>query len=118
MNKVEFVFLELDGKSEIMEFISSLPTDDKKKLIATIKKVEKYGISNSAKMKWVKKLDWNIYEIRSRFASNIQRCLYFHKVNNVYVITHGFTKKTDKTPRREMRHAVDLMKKYEENNND
>lgn len=116
MNKVEFVFLVLDGKSEIKEFINGLPFNDQKKLLATINKVEKYGIRESAKMKWVKKLDFGIYEIRSQLGTNIQRSLYFHKVNNIYIITHGFTKKTDKTPRREIRHAIKLMNEYEESN--
>ena len=40
-------------------------------------------------MKWVKKLDNNLYEIRSKFGSNIQRAIYFQKVNNEYIITHG-----------------------------
>ena len=56
-------------------------------------------------MEWVKKLDDDIFEIRSKVASNIQRALYFHVINERYIITHGFTKKTQKTPKREIERA-------------
>jgi len=118
MEKVHFRLLKLNGKCEILNFIEGLPSNDQKKVLATIKRIEVHGIRESAKMKWIKKLDGGICEIRSQLGSNIQRCLYFHKVDNVYVITHGFTKKTDKTPRKEIRHAIKLMKEFEESNNE
>ncbi|WP_411155661.1 MULTISPECIES: type II toxin-antitoxin system RelE/ParE family toxin [Carnobacterium] len=31
--------------------------------------------------------------LKVKFSSNIFRCLYFHKSNSKYTITHGFTKK-------------------------
>ena len=34
-----------------------------------------------------------------------------------YIITHGFTKKTQKTPVNEIKHAEVLKKEFEENNN-
>ena len=51
--------------------------------------MKKKGIQITICMKWVKKLDNNLYEIRSKFVSNIQRAIYFLKVNNEYTITHG-----------------------------
>ena len=62
----------------------------------------------------VKKLDYEIYEIRFKISSYIQRVLYFHKDNNRYIITHGFTKKTQKTPIREIQHAKAIKAEYEE----
>ena len=47
-------------------------------------------------------------------SSNIQRALYFHVVGNRYVITHGFTKKTDKTPENEKNRAREIRKKFME----
>lgn len=109
MNKVEFVFLTIKGKSEILDFVRSLPKKDRAKLYDVVNSISKYGILIAAKQKWIKKLDPDIYEIRSKLGTNIQRCFYFHKQGNKYVITHGFTKKTDKTPMREIRHARSLM---------
>ena len=63
------------------------------------------------------KVDDDIFEIRSKVSSNIQRALYFHVTDERYIITHGFTKKTQKTPINEIKHARVLKKEFEENNN-
>lgn len=110
--KVEFEFLELDNKNEVVEFINSLPTKDKAKLLQVISKIETLGLTTAKKMQWIKKLDSEIYEVRSKVGANIQRCLYFQKVGNQYIITHGFTKKEQKTPRKEIQHAKNLKDKY------
>ncbi|WP_263853787.1 type II toxin-antitoxin system RelE/ParE family toxin [Levilactobacillus angrenensis] len=60
--------------------------------------MQEFGMIVSRKQKWVRKLEHNLFEIRSRQANNIQRVIYFHLKDNQYVITHGFTKKTQKAP--------------------
>ena len=77
--------------------------------------VATHGISVGIQHDWVKQLDSNLYEIRSRVSNNQQRGLYFHVEENHYVITHGFTKKTQKTPQREINHAKQLRAEYLEN---
>lgn len=61
-------------------------------------------------MKWIKKIDSDVFEIRSKASSIIQRALYFHVSGNRYVINHGFTKKTQNTPASEIDHAKMLKK--------
>lgn len=102
------------------EFYMQLPTKVRQKLIALIKTIEQQGLLTAAKMEWIKKLDSNLYEIRYKVASNIQPGLYFHVEENKYIITHGFTKKAQKTPTREIRHAKEIRAEYyqrEENEN-
>lgn len=70
------------------------------------------------RMEWVKKLDNDIFEILSKVSSNIQRALYFHVIGDRYIITHGFTKKTQKTPTSEIKHVKELKKEFEEHNHD
>ena len=53
-------------------------------------------------------------EIRLKCPNSIQRTLYFHVINNRYIITHGFTKKTQKTPKREIIHAKQIRREFEE----
>lgn len=74
--------------------------------------IKKEGLLVAIKIEWVKKLDKNLFEIRSKISSNIQRGLYFHDDGSNYVITHGFTKKTDKTTARELNHAKELRNEY------
>lgn len=71
-------------------------------------------------MEWGEKLDSNLYEIRSIVASNIQRGSYFHVEKDQYIISHGFTKKSPKTPAREIKRAKEIHLEYyqrEENKN-
>ena len=106
-----------DGTSEFDDFLDSLPPKDRAKLLAIISKTEQHGLEVAKKMKWVKKLRDGISELRSKQGSDIQRVLYFREVGTKYVITHGFTKKTDKTPDQEIEHAKNLMKQYLEREN-
>ncbi len=106
-----------NGHNEFLEFLGTLPLKDQEKLIKRIEVVQQEGLITALKKEWVKKLNDEIYEIRSRVSSNIQRALYFHVSGNRYVITHGFTKKTQKTPPREIKHAEILKKEFEENQN-
>lgn len=113
-------YRRLNGHDEFVEFYQQLPTKDRKKLIALIKTIEQQGLLTAAKMEWIKKLDSNLYEIRSKVASNIQRGLYFHVEEDQYIITHGFTKKSQKTSAREIKHAKEIRSEYyqrEENEN-
>ena len=106
MEKPKFEFYTRpNGHNEFLEFYNTLPYKDRRKLMATIEMIEREGMIVAFQLELVKKLDYEIYEIRSKISSNIQRVLYFHKDNNRYIITHGFTKKTQKTPVREIQHA-------------
>lgn len=106
-----------NGHNEFLEFYHSLPVKDREKLLATISMIEEHGLLVAQRMEWTKKLDNEIFEIRSKVSSNIQRALYFHVVDNRYVVTHGFTKKTQKTPSGEIMKAKNIKKEFEEENN-
>lgn len=110
MKVIEFDYYDWD---EFESYLDSLPDKDAAKLLATINNIEEHGLTISERQKWIKKLKTNLYEIRSKRASNIQRAIYFHWENNKYVITHGFTKKQQKTPRREVKKALQRRNTYE-----
>lgn len=113
MEKPKFSsYRRLNGHDEFTEFYQGLPAKDRQKLIGLIKTIEQEGLLTAIRMEWVKKLDVNLYEIRSKVASNIQRSLYFHDEGTQYIITHGFTKKTQKTPIKEIRHAEAIRAEY------
>lgn len=76
--------------------------------------IQEQGLLVAQRMEWVKKLNNDIFEIRSKVSSNIQRALYFHVMDNRYVITHGFTKKIQKTPATEINKALTIKKEFEE----
>ncbi|WP_125580675.1 type II toxin-antitoxin system RelE/ParE family toxin [Levilactobacillus cerevisiae] len=98
MGEAKFVFYD---QGEFNEFLDGLPKKDAQKLTKTILLIEKYGLITAKSMKWIKKLEKNLYEIRSSVGNNSQRAIYFQLQGDVFVITHGFTKKTNRTPESE-----------------
>ena len=68
-----------------------------------------------------KHLDDGIFELRAKVGSNITRVLYFFVVKRGIILTHGFIKKTDKTPPEEIKKAKQYRQEYlsrEENRNE
>lgn len=117
MNKLEFdIYVTPDGKCPFDDWYNELPAKDVSKLDAVIAKIQEQGIPVALKMQWVKKLDDEIWEIRSTFASNTQRACYFRIQGTNYLITHGFTKKTQKTPQSEIDKAHTIKNAYEKEN--
>ena len=57
-------------------------------------------------------LDDGIFELRAQFGSDISRVLYFFIVNGRAVLTHGFIKKTQKTPPEEIERAKRYRSDY------
>ncbi|GAB1482995.1 type II toxin-antitoxin system RelE/ParE family toxin [Treponema sp.] len=57
-----------------------------------------------------------LHELRVQSGNLGCRLFYFHSGDAVYVVTSGFMKKQQKTPRREIERAMKLMKQYQEEN--
>ena len=115
MEKPKFEFYTRpNGHNEFLEFLESLTESDSDKMFSLIHKIQDSGLIVAQYMQWVKKVDKNLYEIRLKCPNSIQRALYFHVINNRYIITHGFTKKTQKIPKREIIHAKQIRREFEE----
>ena len=55
-----------------------------------------------------------LYEIRVQSGNNIFRIFCFFDNNNIVVVGHGFQKKTQKTPSKEIERAEQIKKEYYE----
>lgn len=106
-----------NGHDEFTEWLDSLAAKDQAKLLRAIKETEINGMLVAQRLQWVKKIDTNLYELRSKISSNIQRAIYFHVEGERYVITHGFTKKSEKTPLQEITHGKVLRKEWFDHEN-
>ena len=53
-----------------------------------------------------------LFEIRIKDKTNIHRVFYFAHTGKKLVLLHGFTKKTERTPAREIATAVTRMEDY------
>jgi phage-related protein len=98
-----------DGSFPAEEFILEQDNKMKAKLFKLLELLEERG--NELREPYSKFLDDGVFEIRARQSKNITRVLYFFTVGKKIILTHGFTKKTQKTPPSE----VELAKKYRRN---
>lgn len=64
--------------------------------------------------KFFKHFEDGIYEIRIEVGNNIYRIFSFFDDNKLVILLHGFQKKTQKTPRKEIEQAKKLRRMYYE----
>ena len=105
MNKNFEVLLSDEAKA----FIKSLDIKSQKKVAYNIQKSREV---NDTKI--LKKLTDDIWEFRTRFDKLQIRLLAFWDPNqkSLIICTHGFVKKTQKTPKSEIKKALAFRKKY------
>ena len=79
-------------------------------MLRSIQALQDMGIS--LRMPLSESLEDGIFELRAKSGTNISRVMYFFIIGNRAVLTHGFIKKTQKTPRRELQRAKDIRADY------
>ncbi len=106
---IEF-YKAASGHVPTEEFLDSLSDKVVQKTIAVIELVKTERIVPA---KFFKKLvGTELYEFRIRWESNIYRLICFFDRNDKVIITHGFVKKTQKTPRGEIDRAEKYRRDY------
>ena len=92
-----------NNKCPVEDFLDSLSNDLLAKITAVFKLVENL---DKVPAKFFKKLSGTkLFEIRVEWQSNIYRFpCFFHK-NSLVILTHGFQKKKQKTPAKELEKA-------------
>lgn len=97
------------------DFLKEVEADAKKKILYNVKKV-RMGVKDK---NLFKKLDnTNIWEFRTLHGGNCYRLLSFWDTltETLIVATHGFVKKSGKTPKKEIDKAEAIRKDYFDNN--
>lgn len=64
------------------------------------------------RMPYSEHLQDGIFELRVKFSSNITRVLYFFYVEKKIILTNGFVKKTQKTPKNELLTAIKYRQEF------
>ncbi len=64
--------------------------------------------------KFFKHIDSGIYEIRIKSGNDIYRLFSFFDEGKLIILLNGFTKKSQKLPRKEIEKAIRLRKEYYE----
>ena len=100
----------VDGHCPVMEFFESLNEKLEAKTLRTVELLEKEG--NELGMPFSKHLEDGIFELRTQLGSDITRVLYFFMKDKTIILTHGFVKKTQKTPPEQIKRAKEYREDY------
>ena len=103
MNRTVIFYRTADGKCPLQEFIDSLPGKVAQKIVWVLKLLEDLEIVPSSYFKKLVGTE-EIWECRIQFGSNTYRIFCFF-IDNSVILTHGFVKKSQKTPAGEIERA-------------
>jgi len=102
---------DIDILGEAIDFFNALETKPRKKIYYNLRKAQSVNDPDL-----FKKLTEFIWEFRTLYDKKYYRLLAFwdktDKVDTLVLATHGFVKKTKKTPQTEIKKAEEIRKAY------
>jgi len=105
-----FFFEKEKGAYPAEDFINSLDVKLSAKVYRILGMIEING--PELREPYSKHLDDGIFEVRARVGTNLARVLYFFYAGKHVIVTHGFRKKTQKTPQPEIERAKEYRRQY------
>ncbi len=100
-----------NGKEPVKQWIDKdLAVSAKAKLFKAFELLQKHGIDLG--MPYVKPIRSKLYELRVKDQNGIYRVLYFANTGKEFILLHGFTKKTNKTPKQDIEIALKRKKEF------
>ena len=107
--KVEFYEKE-NGEEPAKDFLFSQNNKMRAKLVGLIDILGQYG--NLLREPYSKHLEDGIFEIRGKVGTDITRILYFFYYEGRIILTNGFVKKTQQTPKQQIKIAKQYRKDF------
>jgi phage-related protein len=110
MITIEF-FRPARGSSPIEDYLDTLADKHVQKVLWVLRLIQDLP---RIPQRYLKKLQGteDIWEVRVSSGNNIFRLLGFFTKNSLMILTNGFTKKSQKTPRNEIETAERRKKEY------
>ena len=100
------------GEIPVKDFIEELPPKLQAKNMRELMMLEEFG--TDLPQPYAKQLHGKdvagLWELRVKLASDITRVFYFFPIADRVLLLHGFVKKSDETPKRELETAKRRMK--------
>jgi len=108
------IYQKENGEIPLVDFFNSLPAKHKAKIYWEIELLKEFGTElKEPYSKAIKGEDYKgLWELRIKFASDISRIFYFLPLEHTFILLHGFIKKTEKTPKKELEIAKKNMEDY------
>jgi phage-related protein len=100
----------LDEK--VREALDDFPLDIRASFQRIVELIQSHGLER-VREPYVKHLEGPLWEMRMKGKSGIARAIYVTAIGKRIVILHVFTKKTQKTPRREIIAALKRAKEIQ-----
>ncbi len=111
MGKTVIFYRSVEGKCPVQDFLDSLSGKVAQKVTWVLKLLEDLDVVPASYFKKLVGTE-DIWECRVQFASNAYRIFCFFEGKSVVVLTHGFVKKTQKTPRQKIQMAEAYKRDY------
>jgi len=110
----------VNGHCPIEQFIDSFgDTKLKAKILRDIDLLEDEGNRLKAPhSKSIRDSRGSLFELRSKQSTNLVRIFYYFRKEKEIILLSGFTKKSNKTPIREIKIAFEYKRDWEERNRD
>lgn len=99
-----------NGEVPVEKFLEDVNPKMRAKIYGLLEILQEKG--NRLREPYSKHLEDEIFELRCKFGNDITRILYFFYYEGRIVMTNGFVKKTQKTPREEIQIAKDRRKDF------
>lgn len=85
-------FLSDNGRSPVKDFIESLDAKSQARIARDLDLLEEFGIKLG--MPYARYLEKDLWELRIRYERNRYRIIYFLATGRIFIMLHGFSKKT------------------------
>lgn len=93
------------------EFIDSQPAKVREKILSDLKRLVRLDVELGSP--YVEKVTGrDVWELRTKLGGDIYRIFYFAYTGKKFVLLHGFQKKSQKAPGKELQRAEDRMRDY------
>lgn len=111
MRRIDF-YKTVTGVSPVEDFIDTLSDTQTKKILWVMKLIRELNPVPSQYFTKLVNTD-DIWEVRVQTGGNIFRLLGFIEGDRLIILTNGFQKKTQKTPRREIELAETRKREHQ-----
>lgn len=104
-------FARFKDKIPVIEFLETLPVKERAKVFAYMDKlIDLKNMGLQPKENLSRHFEGGIFELRVPLNRRVSRVLYFYEVDGNLIYTHGFIKKSQKTPRKEIDRANEIRR--------
>jgi phage-related protein len=108
----EIVFYQTDiGDKPVEDFLAGLESAPRAKVVRNLELLRTQQFVSTKFWKKMRGTD-NLWEVRVEYAGNIYRILACTHKGNRVILLHGFQKKSQKTPPKELEIAEQRKKRY------